>query len=110
MDYDSTNWQIWSTNGSGLTNVVDTGVPITTDWLTVRVAWAAPGVIKYQINTNPWQQITTNVPTTGSDLHAYLMSYAASGYSTELDVDWVMVRQFAAVDPTIGLSAETHAG
>ena len=63
------------------------------------------GTAGFQIDNNPVEIVTTNVPTI--DLRPFLMSYSSiTGTTNQFIVDWTRVRKWAGVDPIATVDEE----
>jgi hypothetical protein len=65
-------------------------------WHTFRVYRQSPNVAGFQIDGNPVELVSSNVPT--SNLAAFLMSYTG-GSDNQFIVDWIRVRKFTYPEP-----------
>ena len=78
------------------------------NWHIFRVYRQSPNVAGFQIDDNPVETTTANVPT--SSLPPFLMSYT-EGVQSRLVVDWTRVRKWAGADPvTVVGSEQTESG
>jgi hypothetical protein len=67
-------------------------------WHTFRVYRKSPNVAVFQIDENPVEEVSSNVPT--SNLPVFLMSY--TGWAdNEFLIDWIRVRKFAYPEPAV---------
>ncbi len=73
-------------------------------WHIFRVYRESPNVAGFQIDENPVEEVSSNVPT--FNLPAFLMSYT-EGANNQFIVDWIRVRKFAYPGPitTVGSSS-----
>ncbi len=81
-----TTWFIVTRSG-GTETRVNTGVAVSTAWVTLRVRRLSAGSIGFTINANAEQVITTNVPVTGTaNVGLHIINVTA--VSRTLDIDW----------------------
>ncbi|MGD0884643.1 MAG: DUF2341 domain-containing protein, partial [Thermodesulfovibrionales bacterium] len=69
-------------------------------WHIFSVYRQGSDVAGFQIDQNPVESVTSNVPT--SNLSAYLMSYSA-GADNQVVADWIRVRKFVSPQPVAAL-------
>jgi hypothetical protein len=69
-------------------------------WHIFSVYRRSPNVAGFQIDENPVEEVSSNVPT--SNLPVFLMSYT-EGSNNQFIVDWVRVRKFAYPEPVATL-------
>jgi uncharacterized repeat protein (TIGR01451 family) len=68
-------------------------VPVDTDWHTFRAYRFSPATAGFQIDENPVETVSTEVPTV--DLPAFLMSY---GSGNQFIVDWIRLRRYCGAE------------
>ncbi|MCU0458726.1 MAG: DUF2341 domain-containing protein [Bacteroidales bacterium] len=73
------------------------------DWHLFRVFREGTNTAGYQIDDNPIETTTENVPT--NNLPPFLMSY---GTDNDMLVDWTRVRKWAGSDPLLTAGSEEH--
>jgi len=97
----STSWQKNATaaNVSTETNMAQT---VDNNWHTMRIAWVSSSLARFQVDSNPWEDITTNIPSVL--LPPWLFAF---GTGQQLNVDWIVVRQYANSEPSNTVGSET---
>ncbi|MDD3024610.1 MAG: hypothetical protein PHE26_12000 [Syntrophomonadaceae bacterium] len=103
--YDNTgsNWyKSSSSNNATISNTMSQSID--NNWHTQRIWWKSSGDVRYQNDNNPWEAVTTNIPTV--PLNLFFMSSAAATYSTDLNIDWVKVRKYADIEPSTIVNEE----
>ena len=100
------NVSTWIANTTASSSGTNLNMAQTIDgtYHTRRIAWVSPTSVLYQIDNNPWQQITTNIPVIS--LNPWLFVYAAAG-TTSMDVQSVIVRRYSAIEPLVTVGSET---
>jgi hypothetical protein len=85
------------TNWNAMAQVADQ------QWHTFRVYRQSPDVAGFQIDDNPVESVSAEVPT--SHLPVFLMSYT-EGFDNQFVVDWIRVRKFASPEPVAALGPQ----
>jgi len=102
-DYPSiTHWQRQANTGGGDDVWTDMAVEADAAWHTFRTYRRdlATDVAGFQIDDNPVEETTTNVPT--GQLPAFLMSF---GSGNVVNVDWIRIRAFCGAQPDVVVGA-----
>ncbi len=87
------------------TPIVDMDQASDDGWHIFHLYRQSPGTAGFQIDNNPVEIVTTNVPTI--DLRPFLMSYSSiTGTTNQFIVDWTRVRKWAEVDPIATVDEE----
>ena len=96
-----TNWQRQSSSAGITDGLIDMSQTSDKNWHVFRVYRNSSGTAGFQIDNNPVETVSTNVPT--MNLPPFLMSY---GSGNQFIVDWTRVRKYVATEPTTTVGGE----